>query len=220
MKLSLLPLVAAAVSLSSCDQVKEAAEKRADAALERVKTRVEQDIREAVQDSDLMKSGRDYAEKAKSVLGGVDLERLKAEVEQVKSAIASGDYVKAEELSQAVDKFLGVNVVSDSIGLMKIRTDQGAEAAQRKLAEHLALPGLDSRQRENLEKIGGHLANFDGNDRDASLKILALSVASGCEAKFGHGAGGLALMAMDSVFPGMLKDGSVLPAETTPVEAE
>lgn len=219
MKLSFAPLLTAAVvSLSSCDRVKEVAKQSADAALDRVKTDVEKEIRATIEDTEVLKSGREYAEKAKSALSQVNLDALKREVEQVKEAIASGNYAEAEKLSQSVDKFFGVDVVGDTVGLMKIRADEGAEAAQRKLAEYLSLPGLDSRQKQDLEKIGGFIANLDGKDRDASVKILALAVASGCESKFGHGSGGLAMVAMSAVFPGLTEDPGKQPFETPPVE--
>ena len=211
-------LAAAAVLLSSCDRVKEVAKQSADAALDRVKTDVEKEIRATIDDSEVLKSGREYVEKAKSAVNRVNLDALKTEVKQVKEAIASGNYAEAEKLSQSVDILLGSDVVGDTVGLMKIRADQGAEAAQSKLAEYLSLPGLDSQQKQNLEKIGDLVANLNGQDRDASVRILALAVASGCESKFGNGSGGLAMMVTSAIFPTLNEDPGKQPVETPPVE--
>lgn len=206
MKPSFFPFLALLLPLTSCDKVKEAAAQKAEEALNQVKTQVQEEIKATIDDVDLLKSGRELGQQAKSALEQVNLDGLKAEVEQVKAAVAAGNYTQAEELSKAVDTFLGVDVVSDTVTLMKIRTEEGAEAANRRLAE-LSLSRVDPAQREHFEKIGGYLTDFNAQDRDAAMRMLALSVASGCDAKFGEGGGALALLAMRAVFPGIVEEG-------------
>lgn len=200
MKSSFLPLLALIIPLTSCDKVKEAAAQKAEEALKQVKTQVQEDIKAKIEDVELLKSGREFSEQAKAALAEVNLDSLKSEVEQVKAAVASGNYAQAEELSKAVDSFLGTDVVSDTVTLMKIRTEEGKEAANRKLAE-LSLASVTPEQRAYFEKMGGYLTNLDPQNRDEAVKMLALSVASGCEAKFGEGGGALALLALKAVFP-------------------
>ena len=205
MKSSFLPLLALIIPLTSCDKVKEAAAQKAEEALKQVKTQVQEDIKAKIEDVELLKSGREFSEQAKAALAQVNLDGLKSEVEQVKAAVASGNYAQAEELSKAVDSFLGVDVVSDTVTLMKIRTEEGKEAANRKLAE-LSLASVTPEQRAYFEKMGGYLTNLDPQNRDEAVKMLALSVASGCEAKFGEGGGALALLALKAVFPEMVTE--------------
>lgn len=197
-----LALAAVLPLLSSCDKIKEAAGNTANAALERAKEEVKQELKAQIEDTELVKSGREYAEKAKAALGTLNIDKLRGDVEQVKTAIASGDYATAEKLSQSVDKFLGDNsVVSETVELMKIRAEQGTEAAQRKLAEFRSLPELSPEQKEFFEKIGTRIANFDAQDREEASKLLILSVIAGAESKIGHG-GEIATLVIDKLFPG------------------
>lgn len=218
--ISLVPLVAACLSLASCDKMKEAAEKSADAALERAKEKVKEDIKAHIEDTEIVKSGREYADKAKAAMGKLNIDKLKTEVEQVKTAVASGDYATAEKLSQSVDKFLDTQVIGDSVELMKIRAEQGAEAAQRKLGELRALPDLAPEQKQFFDKIGSRLSNVEPQDKQKVMTLLPLAVACAAESKFGHGGGGLALMAMNAVFPGIVAEDGSIQAENTPVEAK
>lgn len=201
MKASHLFTLAAIVSLSSCDKIKEVAGNTADAALERAKQEVKAEIKTQIEDTEIVKSGREYAEKAKAALGKMNLDKLKGEVAQVKTALESGDYATAEKLSQSVDKFLDTKVVGDTVELMKIRAEQGTEAAQRKLSETLSLPDLAPEQKEYLEKLKSRIADFDERDQEEATRLLILSVAAGAESKVGH-SGEAVMWVIDKVFPG------------------
>lgn len=192
---------AALLPLASCDKIKEAAGNTADAALERAKEQVKQELKSTIEDTELMKSGREYAERAKAALGTLNLDKLKGDVEQVKTAIENGDYAAAEKFSQSVDKFLDTKLVGDTVELMKIQAEQGTEAAQRKLSETLALPNLSAEQKEYLEKLKGRIASFDAKNQEEATRMLILSVAAGAESKIGHG-GEAVMWVIDKVFPG------------------
>src|SRR5687768_8551538 len=117
MKASPVFTFAALLALSSCDKIKEAAGNTADAALERAKEQVKEDIKASIEDTEIVKSGREYADKAKAAMAKLDPDKLKTELEQVKSAVESGDYATAEKLSQSVDKFLDTEVIGNSVDL-------------------------------------------------------------------------------------------------------
>ena len=201
MKAFHLFVFAAVLPLASCDKIKEAAGNTADAALERAKEQVKQELKATIEDTELMKSGREYAEKAKSALGTLNLDKLRGEVEQVKVALENGDYAAAEKLSGSVDKFLDTKLVGDTVELMKIRAEQGTEAAQRKLTETLALPDLAPEQKAYLEKLKGRIANFNAQDQEEATRMLILSVVASAESKIGHG-GEAVMWVIDKVFPG------------------
>lgn len=201
MKVVRFLVLAAILLVASCDKIKEAAGNTADAALERAKEQVKQEIAATIEDTELVKSGREYAEKAKAALGSLNFDKLKGDVERVKAALESGDYAAAEKLSQSVDKFLDTKLVGETVGLMKIRAEQGAEAAQRKLSEILALPDLAPGQKAHLEKLGGRISSFNAQDREEATRMLILSVAASAESKVGHG-GEAVMWVIEKVFPG------------------
>jgi hypothetical protein len=220
MKASPVFTFAALLALSSCDKIKEAAGNTADAALERAKEQVKEDIKASIEDTEIVKSGREYADKAKAAMAKLDPDKLKTELEQVKSAVESGDYATAEKLSQSVDKFLDTEVIGNSVDLMKIRAEQGAEAAQRKLAELRALPNLAPEQKQFFEKVGSRLSNIDAQDKQNAVTLLTVAVACAAEWKLGHGGGGLALMALNAVFPGIVAEDGSIPSGNPPEEAK